>query len=803
MDVNGTRFHLLLAEADWAPADGTGLREHGLQWSEGGLTLRSALRRFPPPKGSRDLTPAGRRGAAPDRYGDWFFIGPERTDIRLVPAGEVTSTRYWPREDPAEPPAPGEFQDRTPPGPPSPLTLAGLVVTEHHYLIVGVPAFGGILVFDLHGGGPPVPVLWPDGLDPVDMAPAPGGGAWILDRAPSLPGRARLWLVDRYLRPPGVPVAHHTDFGPVAGAPAPPDAIGPAAPMIVTAADPISVEALPDGTVLVLDRQGPAGPARVIRMRGHEEIPFPLDAGELRGPAHDLAFLPGPGLLVLVDAQGNQAFSYRVTPDEITFTGDYVPIRMFTGKAIVTFGESVYYDMGDRWLPLVARHGNRYEREGTLIPGSFDGGEPGCVWHRLTIDGCLPLGTGLAVESRAADEPGLLAGQPWNDEPAPYLRASGSELAWHRPFPPENAPEGAGTWELLFQRAKGRHLQLRLTLRGNGRSSPRLGALRIHYPRFSYLREYLPDAYQEDEYSASFLDRYLANPEGVNTTVEGLIETAQALFDVRTVPAEFLPWLASWVGGVLDPDWEEARRRLFIRHAVRMFGRTGTSGGLVRAVRLAIDECPDDSLFLRDDDDGGGFSVRVVEDFRTPRSPADVTAADTGPFRAFLRQRYGRPERLNAAWNLSGAHQVTDFDQMELPEGPPEQPDALRDWTQFVAIVLPAARRAHRFTVLVPVRLDENDSALERRLGLVERVVRAERPAHTAYRVKAYWAAFTVGGARVGLETVVSQGSRFAAVVLGRGRLGAGFLTGAAPWEVGDRFVVGRDGVAGKETSGE
>ena len=118
------------------------------------------------------------------------------------------------------------------------------------------------------------------------------------------------------------------------------------------------------------------------------------------------------------------------------------------------------------------------------------------------------------------------------------------------------------------------------------------GRCALHYPRFSYLQEYLPDIYREDRESASFLDRYLANVEGMYTTLEGRIADVQRLVDPKTIDAEYLPWLASWVGAVVEPDWEPARKRLFVRYAARMFTRRGTPRGLIEAIRLATHPCP-------------------------------------------------------------------------------------------------------------------------------------------------------------------------------------------------------------------
>src|SRR5207253_1878580 len=130
------------------------------------------------------------------------------------------------------------------------------------------------------------------------------------------------------------------------------------------------------------------------------------------------------------------------------------------------------------------------------------------------------------VWSRAAENEDELSRTSWQTEPPLVRRANGSEL----PFAPVPTSSNRGTFELLLQNARGRYLQLQLRLTGNGRVSPRLHALRIYYPRFSYLEHYLPAVYREDAASASFLDRFLANFEGTNTAIEDRIAAAQMLF---------------------------------------------------------------------------------------------------------------------------------------------------------------------------------------------------------------------------------------------------------------------------------
>ena len=109
---------------------------------------------------------------------------------------------------------------------------------------------------------------------------------------------------------------------------------------------------------------------------------------------------------------------------------------------------------------------------------------------------------------------------------------------------------------------------------------------------------------------------------------------------------------------------------------------------------------------------------------------------------------------------------------------------------EFVAFALPVRRNAHRFTVLVPTQLNESQARRDAKLRIVEGVVRREKPAHTEFDVKLFWAHFQVGGARIGIDTVVGEGSRYSALVLGRDFLGRSMLETSHPWDAPHRFVL-------------
>ncbi|MBZ4417840.1 phage tail protein [Myxococcus sp. RHSTA-1-4] len=919
MDANGTRFHLLLGRDDWgrcssggrllseawADASGTGA---DIAWDalRAEVSLRAELFRFL--AAPRDVPPKleDRRGAARDRYGNFYWIDRDGLTVKVLSSGSRQTSAFWPVA-PAVAPAPthGGFGPAVPPSAPAPLPLGGLVITAHHYLVVGTLAPSpGLLVFDLHSGGPPVRHTWPAGVPfaPWDMAATPDGGAVVLDRQ-----NRRLWRLDaelRVVRTGGESVLSEEvveAFQPADGSaqrrvPAVlfPEPVTLDASTPLSAGDPISVEVLPDGRVLVLDR-GEAGSFLLVYRDGQGEgAPVPLEVeGILQGTgpafsyvlvAHDMALVPGteetPHRVLVVGRDGNQVFAFDLHAGQDGSLSavpqpEYLPLRLFGGKALIAAGGGAFYDFADTFVPLVPQRRPRYVHEATLRTPVLDGRTPDCVWHRLLLDASIPPGARVTVRSRAANEREDLEAAPFSEEPTLYKRGGGSEL----PFVAGAKGEHRGTFEVLFQRAKGRYAQVELTLHGGGATTPRIHALRAWYPRFSYLAQYLPGLYRQDAESSSFLDRFLANVEGLFTSTEDRIAAAQVLFDARSAPPEALEWLSSWFGVTMDPAWDETRRRLFLRHTLDFFQWRGTPRGLRMALRVALDECPDDSIFTEETDPTRS-RYRIVERFRSARLPfiappelpetggihtlatpttarwepsqgrarlvdryrkalqdAGVTAlpesfplrepsdaqvsavwrsvcqealgflpaattADTPVWRDFLSRRYRNVEALNAAHVSS----LTDFTQAALPVTLPADGPAQSDWYHFETVVMPVRAAAHRFTVVLPVPSGSAAQEQRARLEQAMRVVAVEKPAHTVFDVKFYWAMFRVGEARLGVDTLIDLGSRapelMPAMQLGREYLAESHLAPRPPQDAMDRHILGRDALGRRESHG-
>ncbi|MET0752920.1 MAG: phage tail protein, partial [Pyrinomonadaceae bacterium] len=693
MDVNNTKFHLLLTRADWgrcklaqsgellgkiwqSESEGETIPDQQFDWNEetGEITLQPRLFKFTASPKDEKPNLVNRRGAARDRYGNWYWIDETGLKIKVLSAGSKTVSDYYPvAAGNCAQETQRDFQPVAQSAPQTPSTLQGLAITIDNYMVVGTLEPKGLLIFDLFSVGEPRRILWREDVDfaPFDIAARRSGGAFVLDRI-----NHRYWTLDKNFNAVGEKnlKAEEIDdvFQPLGilekrkhseNLPAekvfselPPDE------------DPISIEALPDDTVLILnlpqdedfsvihryyreqklDELTTASISSEVQEDEDDLLSSPPKKFRLRG--YDIAFVDAQAeetqdRLYIVTEEGNQAFAFRlVCKDELSSSPpldlppcvvaknfelqpvtEYFPMRLFGGKGFTTADGQVYFDFGERWLPLMRQRRPLYVAAGTLETAVFDGKETDCVWHRLMLNGCISAGTKVEIYSRAARTKRDLEQTAWQAEPKLYLRGNGSE----QPFVSSvvSKEKGKGTWELLFPRAKCRYLQLKLVFSGNGQRTPRISAMRLYYPRFSYLDNYLPSVYREDEQSAFFLDRFLANFEGFYTTIEDKIAAVQMLFDVRSAPPDALDWLANWFGVALDPAWKEEKRRLFISHAVDFFQYRGTVRGLRIALRLVLDSCADESIFdTQTTEEKVRDPIRVVEKFLTRRTPEIIPA---------------------------------------------------------------------------------------------------------------------------------------------------------------------------------
>jgi phage tail-like protein len=185
--------------------------------------------------------------------------------------------------------------------------------------------------------------------------------------------------------------------------------------------------------------------------------------------------------------------------------------------------------------------------------------------------------------------------------------------------------------------------------------------------------EYLPSLFEQD----SFMGRFLMLFESFWGPIERQITDIHNYFDPDLTPARFLPWLASWFDLVLDDHWSEAQQRELLNSVIWLYRRRGTRVSLQRYLEIFT-----------------GQPVEILE-----KRAKNMTL--------------GRKARLG------------------------------------VGVALGTSNMPHTFTVKVktppiaaPENLDEEAAAREiarlekQRTALLNRMIVAEKPAHTSYRLE-------------------------------------------------------------------
>lgn len=424
-------------------------------------------------------------------------------------------------------------------------------------------------------------------------------------------------------------------------------------------------------------------------------------------------------------------------------------------------------------LPTYARKGSSAHSTPDGQRGRMlDSGETDTVWHRLYIEARVPAGTGLCIElatdGARGDEPlewhpHLVGDVP--DAPSYAPRAAllsfPSELPFERGlFECEERDERSGCFSVLVQRPtkrvralRGRRLHVRVHLFGDSRTTPELYALRAYASRFSYVANYLPELYRETLFGpeadegdaaapatstpADFLERFVANFEGLLTPLEDRIAAAHHLMTPSGVPADSLAWLGAWSGLSLEESWDEPIARSVLARAAELGAWHGTRRGLELLTDLVLPGSV------------AGGRVVFLEEWQLRRTFATILGADLAD----------EQDPLVGALSVSGNSIVGDT----LILGTEERAELFAlyrdevelDESETEAVLRFFDERAHRLLVVVASDLSA------RELGLLERVLELEVPAHVRARIAPISQRLLVGlSSIVGIDTRLEAAPR-------------------------------------------
>lgn len=397
----------------------------------------------------------------------------------------------------------------------------------------------------------------------------------------------------------------------------------------------------------------------------------------------------------------------------------------------------------------------RYLTSGRVLGHALDSGHDQSTWGRIQIEACVPAGTSVRVWAFTADEidhddpltrtpP---AGQALTPIALPDETPLLSSWVWahradqgaqaqslyrddsQRPLARATA-EGYALYEAPVMAPPGRYLWLVFELTGTRSKSPRLKSARVDHPGHELLRQ-LPRTLWREPAARDFLQRFLMPIAAMLDEWDGVSAERHRLLDPRVTPGEALPWLASFMGLVLDPCWSETVQRRMVREAVALFRTRGTVASLRRMIEILT----------------GDAEVIVLEHFRL-RGGGVVGQAEVNTSQAVL----------GVGFRVGGV--IGDAEPQPMADAPPV------DFDDF----------AHRFTVTVVATLDAAQ------LACVRRLIEVHKPAHTHFELCTAQSGIRVGlGTHVGLSTVVGASAGFQPAIVGPAALGEGFVLGGRP----------------------
>ncbi|GGV85322.1 phage tail protein [Streptomyces gelaticus] len=166
----------------------------------------------------------------------------------------------------------------------------------------------------------------------------------------------------------------------------------------------------------------------------------------------------------------------------------------------------------------------------------------------------------------------------------------------------------------------------------------------------------LPALYADDDLA----QRFTAGLDTVLAPVLSTLDNLPAYFDPSLAPADFLPWLSSWVAADIDPEWPEGLRRAVVARAVELHRRRGTRRGLVEHLRLCFGVGADVQ-------DGGGATW-------SSRPGAELPEPPTGELLVRVWALHGGPVDANRVLDFVAASCPVHLTcRVEILPGPPDE----------------------------------------------------------------------------------------------------------------------------------
>ncbi len=277
---------------------------------------------------------------------------------------------------------------------------------------------------------------------------------------------------------------------------------------------------------------------------------------------------------------------------------------------------TIYYLSTDGPKQIIPLPQARYVHQGSAkLNRLLDSGNPDTWWDRIYLDASIPAGCSLQILVRAFEDAKQQPDDDWQLQTSPCKLPIASELPFYTSRY-DHTLNHQGLFEILLQRTngevrdiRGRYLQIEIRMSGDGRHTPSIEAMRVAYPRISWQENFLPPLFhQQDDIKheypideetnlpipvaangADVRERIFSVLDGMFSPIEKRIASAEAWFMPQATPKQWLPKLASLLGGNLPAYWPEQRQRVWLACLSELQKWKGSYAGLCLALDIATD----------------------------------------------------------------------------------------------------------------------------------------------------------------------------------------------------------------------
>lgn len=390
-----------------------------------------------------------------------------------------------------------------------------------------------------------------------------------------------------------------------------------------------------------------------------------------------------------------------------------------------------------------------YRNEGHSLSLALDSQHYRCQWHRIQLTATVPPGTSITVATFTSE----------TDRPLTEIQRMADEQ-WDSDAGQTCSTGSGGEWDCLIKSQPGRYMWLRLLLQSDGIATPTIEQVRVYFPRTSSLR-YLPATFGEDPISADLLDRFLSLFDTLRDDIGQRITDISRYFDPMTTPVDlstqhdFLSWLASWIGLVLNRHWPEAKQRAVVQQAAHLYTLRGTVEGLRAYIQLYTDTRP-----------------AILEHFK---------------LRSWLFLNEGRLGAHNALWGKEIVNRLQPGENAQIGSFQLiDSGDPVRD---------PFYQYANQFTVFVPARQPLDDADQQALRSIIE----IAKPAHTQGNLRVVLPQLRIGvQSLLGVDTLI--GCYPTQTVIGESIIGQGNVLAPSLQDVPPSMQPGTQSRIGSST---